>query len=92
MINIFILLLIIIGIILLQVYLSKKQTKRYGLVLPSISLLLSIFALLNIHIAKDDSVVQIIITLIYSFIFSNIPTCIFLAIYYKYHNKVKMNN
>lgn len=43
--NIFILLLLIVGIILLQIYLSKKQSKFYGLILPIITFVLSIFTI-----------------------------------------------
>ena len=74
--NLFILLLIIVAIILLQVYLSKKESKWYGLILPIITFSLSIFTIFNIALLGDESIFQIIFTVIYSFILANIPTCI----------------
>lgn len=90
--NLFILLLIIVAIILLQVYLSKKESKWYGLILPIITFSLSIFTIFNIALLGDESIFQIIFTVIYSFILANIPTCILLIIYYKFHNKLKIRS
>jgi cytochrome bd-type quinol oxidase subunit 1 len=45
--NLFILLLFIAGVILLQIYLSKKQNKWLGLILPGICLIISILAVLG---------------------------------------------
>lgn len=46
--NIFIFLLFVVGVILLQIYLSKKQNKWLGLIFPGICLIISIFAVLGI--------------------------------------------
>jgi uncharacterized membrane protein YesL len=43
-INVFILLLIIIGLIFLQIFLSKRRNKWLGLIIPFIFIIISIFA------------------------------------------------
>lgn len=46
-INILIFILFIAGIIILQVFLSKRQSKWLGLILPGISFIVSIFAVMS---------------------------------------------
>lgn len=74
-------LLICAAIISLQVYLSKKESKYLGLILPVISL---IFAFMNIPgLAAFDSFSQVenYIGLFVAFLAANIPTIILVFIY-----------
>lgn len=88
--KVLLLVLFIIAIICLQIYLSKKESKWPGLILPIISVLISIFFVLNIAFFGNESIGQIIYTLLVSILMANIPTIVFLAIYFKYHPKLKL--
>lgn len=80
-ISLILLLLICAIIIYLQVYLSKKENKYLGLILPVISLIL---ALLNVAgVATFDSISQIenYMGLFIAFLVANIPTIILVFIY-----------
>ena len=85
--NTIILLFMIIALIILQIYLSKRESKLLGLILPGISFIFSILAIFSIYISGDDSTAEIIRMFISTFIIYNIPTCILLVIYFKYKNK-----
>ena len=67
--NILFLLVFVVGGIFLQIFLSKRKSKWFGLLLPTICLLFSLIAVLNIpaytsgeltmqQIAQDGSVVE----------------------------------
>lgn len=88
--KVLLLVLFIIAIICLQIYLSKKESKWPGLILPIISVLISIFLVLNISLFGNESSWQIIYTLCISVLITNIPTAVFLAIYFKYHPRLKV--
>jgi TRAP-type C4-dicarboxylate transport system permease small subunit len=98
-------LLIIISITLLQIFISKKQNKWLGLILPAISLLFSIMAVLGLvsftTLTEQSgkiilNVVQIpkvsiLLTALFVFVLYNIPTSILLGIYYACREKIKRN-
>jgi hypothetical protein len=91
------------GIIFLQIILSKKENKWLGLILPGLTLLVSIVAVLNVPIYSLESmslngeVVQetvqhnkigdTIVHMVTIFLTYNIPTVIMLAIYTKFRKK-----
>lgn len=85
--NIIFFLVFIVGGILLQIFLSKRESKWPGLVLPIITFILSLVYILNI--APTESVRQIIVLIISTFLITNIPTVILLAIYFICQKKVK---
>ncbi len=80
---------ILIGIAFLQIFLSTKENKRLGLILPGInfviSTLISLIYLLN-ALTPD---VSIFIGILIVFIAYNVPTVILMAIYYACRNKYK---
>lgn len=80
-------LLFLVAIILLQIILSKKESKWLGLIIPIISFGLSILWILGIphYLSLSGLIFKVILV----FIISNIPTTIFLAIYFIYREKVK---
>ena len=86
LINIF-LLIIFIGSLFSQVYLSKRKDKVSGLILPAIYFLFSfrpLFSLWGHDIGVDigvDSIIQILL-------FRNLPTFILIAIYILYRKKI----
>lgn len=83
-----IVLIIIVGvIILLQIFLSKKQNKWVGIILPCGSFAFSMLFLLNME--GKANLAQTIISIISTTIISNIPTIILLIIYFACRENVK---
>ena len=79
---------ILVGVILLQIYLSKREGKWPGLVLPIISFFISFIYPLNMAI---PSVGGFIFALILGWLIANIPTIILLAIYFACRGKQRRN-
>jgi len=75
-----IVLLVGAGFIWLQVFLSKKSGKWFGLILPIITFGFSLLYLLNI--ADTGSLWQNIILIVSTLLLSNIPTLVLLTIYF----------
>lgn len=85
---------IIIGsilIIILQVFLSNQNNKWYGLLLPAVCFITSIIMVFNMAVFKDQTMFQIIFQVSLTFILSNIPTVVLLAIYYACREKFRKN-
>ena len=74
------------GVILLQIYLSKRESKWPGLVLPILSFVISFLYPLNMAI---PSVGVFIIALLWGWIIANIPTYVLLAIYFACREKYR---
>lgn len=69
----------LVGTILLQIFLSKRESKWPGLILPAITFLFSILMVLNVSAMENTrAVVMAILSVL---IGGNIPTLILLAIY-----------
>jgi fumarate reductase subunit D len=89
--NVTILLLILpvvaIGLICLQLFLSKKESKWFGLILPMTTFAFSLIYVLNIM--DTGSLLQNIILIISTLLTSNIFTIILLAIYFAGREKMK---
>ncbi len=82
-------LIIFVGAIALQVFLSKRESKFLGLILPILSVLNSLIIVLNI--AGDAMTkTQILIALVSAFLIGNIPTIILMAIYFGIREKMKI--
>lgn len=80
--NTIILLLIVSLIIYLQIYFSKMESKWMGLILPGLTLIISIIMVLNIaEPPVNISTTERIAMVLSAFLTSNIPTIILLAIY-----------
>jgi len=78
--NITVALLFVIGIIILQVFLSRRENSRLGLILPVLSFLFSLIGVFNV--VDTGSVLQNIMTLLMVLVLSNIGTLILLLIYW----------
>lgn len=84
-------LIIFVGAIAIQVFLSKRESKFLGLILPIISVLNSLIIVLNI--AGDAMTkTQILIALVSAFLIGNIPTIILMAIYFGVREKMKIES
>ena len=75
-----ILLGLLAGTVLLQIFLSKRESKWPGLVLPVITFLCSVLMMLNV--TAMETARAVIAALLSAFIMGNIPTLILLAIYF----------
>jgi hypothetical protein len=89
--NILIAIIFLAGIIILQIFLSKRENKWLGLILPIINVIFSIIAVLNMAILGNESIIQIIFQDIIVFLLCNIPTIILIAIYLACREKFKKN-
>lgn len=77
-------------VVYLQIYFSKMKSRWMGLILPGISLIISIIMVLNIvEPSANISTAQRIVMVLSAFITSNIPTIILLAIYAVVRQKLK---
>ena len=84
-------LIIFVGAIALQVFLSKRESKFLGLILPILSVLNSLIIVLNI--AGDAMTkTQILIALVSAFLIGNIPTIILMVIYFGVREKMKIES
>jgi len=84
-------LLVLAGIICLQIFLSKRESKWPGLVLPVLAFLFGLLYPLNM-IAPDEGItVSFIIQMLIVWLIGNIPTIILLAIYYGCRGKQRRN-
>ena len=74
--------LVLAGIICLQIFLSKRESKWPGLVLPILAFLFGLLYPLNMVAPDEGITVSFIIQMLIVWIIGNIPTIILLAIYF----------
>lgn len=84
-VTLIVLLVLVVGGILLQIFLSKRESRWPGLVLPGISFLWSLLYLFNMM--DTGSVVRNILMAILTILLTNIPTLMLLAIYWAVREK-----
>lgn len=80
---------VVIGGIFLQILLSKKANRILGLILPSLSFLCSLLALLNVAVVDSMTAWEVFGVLAGTFMASNIPTAVLLAIFFACKGKDK---
>ncbi|MEA4987415.1 MAG: hypothetical protein VB095_05100 [Anaerovorax sp.] len=88
-ISIIAVLLIIVGGIWLQIFLSKKENKWFGLVLPLIFFAYSLLMIVSLAIYDGMSHWDVFSLMASTFILSNIPTLVYLIIYFACREKYK---
>lgn len=88
-ISIAVLLVILVGAVFLQVFLSRRKNKWLGLVLPAICLGYSLLMVLGMATYAGMSSGEIFIMFISTFLLANIPTAIFVVIYIACREKFK---
>lgn len=84
-------LLFIAGVIVLQVFLSKKESKWPGLVLPIIAFLFGLLYPLNMIAPSEGVNAGFIFQMILVWLLGNIPTIVLLAIYFACRGKQRRN-
>lgn len=75
------------GLIALQVFLSKRESRWTGLVLPAIAFVLSLLYPLNMAAPIDGVNAGFVFQLLAMWLLANIPTLVFLAIYFACREK-----
>lgn len=86
----FILLVVLVGGIFLQIFLSKRESRWPGLVLPLLTFLQSLLLMLNIM--DTGSVSQNVLLVLVTVLVGNIPTLVLLAIYWAAREKRRVKN
>ena len=79
MTNILLVLVLGVGAILLQIFLSRRQSRWPGLILPALTLLYSLVMVLNV--ANTGDLTSALLAMGITFLLGNIPTLILLVIY-----------
>lgn len=75
-------LLFIAGVTLLQIFLSKRESKWPGLALPIIAFLFGLLYPLNMFVPPEGVTAGFIVQMILVWLMGNIPTMVLLAIYF----------
>ena len=86
-----IVLLFIAGVIVLQVFLSKRESTWPGLVLPLIAFLFGLLYPLNMVAPSEGVTVGFIFQMILVWLLGNIPTIVLMAIYWSCRGKPRRN-
>lgn len=89
--RIFVVLLFITGVIVLQIFLSKRESKWPGLVLPIIAFIFGLLYPLNMAAPAGGVTAGFIFQMILVWLLGNIPTIIILAIYFGCRGKQRRN-
>lgn len=72
---------LLVGGVCLQIFLSTRQNKWLGLILPAITFGYWLLMLLNIAVVPPISISELAPLFVTTFIFCNIPTVVLLGIY-----------
>ena len=83
-------LVVLVGGILLQIFLSKRESRWPGLVLPLLTFLWSLLGPLNV--VDTGSVSQNVLMVLVTLLAGNIPTLILLAIYWAVREKRRVKD
>ena len=83
------LVVLLVGCIILQVFLSRRESPWPGVVLPGLSLLLSLIPLLNVAVLPGSGAGNVLTALLLVFLLYNIPTLVLLVIYFACRGKYR---
>ena len=83
------LVVLLVGCIILQVFLSRRESPWPGLMLPGLSLLLSLIPLLNVAVLPGSGAGNVLTALLLVFLLYNIPTLVLLVIYFACRGKYR---
>lgn len=91
-IMLFIVLALLVGGVFLQIFLSKKKSRWFGLILPVITFLYSLLMIFSIAIFDGMTGGEIFMLFASTFLISNIPTIVLLGIYFGCREKMKIRS
>lgn len=86
-----IILAFIVGVILLQIFLSKTESRWPGLVLPIIAFLFSFFFPLSLMVPEEGATAGFYFEMLLLWLLGNIPTIILLTVYFVCREKHRRN-
>ncbi|MEG0943794.1 MAG: hypothetical protein RSD07_02260 [Angelakisella sp.] len=81
---------LLVGGVFLQIFLSKKKNKWFGLILPAITFFYSMLMVLSIAALNGMTGGEIFMLFASTLLISNIPTIILLGIYFSCREKMKI--
>lgn len=87
--NLIIIAVIMAATIWLQIFLSKKESKWLGLILPFISFAYSLLAVFSVAAFDSMTAWEIFGLIASTFFIANIPTIILLAVYWGCREKIR---
>lgn len=76
------------GGIILQLFLSKRESLWLGLILPIITFLFSLFKPLSMVVPPEGMSLTFILQMLFVFLLANIPTLVLLGIYFVCREKM----
>lgn len=82
------LLILIIGGVFLQIFLSRRKSRWPGLVLPFLSFLFALLMLFNLR--DTGSVSENLLAILITLLIGNLPTLVLLAIYWAAREKFRV--
>lgn len=85
-------LVFLVGGVFLQIYLSKKKSKFFGLILPAITFLYSLMMIFSIAVFEVMTGSEVFILIASTFLMTNIPTIVLLGIYFGCREKMKIKS
>lgn len=86
---VFLLLTLLAGGILLQIILSKKKSKWFGLILPSVTFFYSVLMVAGLAAYSGMSGGQVFAQILTTFLAGNIPTIVLVGIYLGCREKMR---
>ena len=89
-VSLIILLVFLVGIVLLQIFLSRRESRWPGLVLPLLTFLSAL--LLPLNVMDTGSVSENILLAVVTLLAGNIPTLVLLAIYWAAREKYRVRD
>lgn len=73
---------VLVGIVFLQIFLSKQKSRWPGLILPAISFCIGLLFPLNMVMPPEGVTGSFIVEMIAAFLLANIPTIILILLYF----------
>lgn len=89
-VSLIILLVFLVGIVLLQIFLSRRESRWPGLVLPLLTFLSAL--LLPLNVMDTGCVSENILLAVVTLLAGNIPTLVLLAIYWAAREKYRVRD
>lgn len=80
--NLILTVVIVAGAAVLEWLTARFESLLPGLILPSLSFIFSVITVFGIYFTEDDTVWHIVGTILSTFLISNIPTILLLAIFF----------
>lgn len=82
------LIVLLVAVATLQVYLCQRKNKKLGLILPALSFIASVLAVIGTFLYSDwPNLISLFLALLQIFILMNLPTAFLIFIYIYFHGR-----